>query len=68
VSSETAADATTRFDTPSLASLSGRAPYFHDGRFASLRELLAAQGDKMGHTSQLSPADLVALEAFLGTL
>jgi mono/diheme cytochrome c family protein len=68
VGSQTAVDATARFDTPSLALLAGRAPYFHDGRFASLRELLAAKGDNMGHTSQLSPSDLAALEAFLATL
>jgi mono/diheme cytochrome c family protein/DNA-binding beta-propeller fold protein YncE len=68
VSSETSVDATTRFDTPSLAFLSGRAPYFHDGRYATLAELLAAKGDKMGRTSQLSAADLAALEAFLRTL
>ena len=68
VHSETIADVTQRFDTPSLAHLSGRAPYFHDGSFASLRELLTAQGDRMGHTSQLSPTDLAALEAYLETL
>ena len=68
VASQTVADTTTRFDTPSLRLLSGRAPYFHDGRFASLHDLLAAKGDNMGHTSQLSPADLAALQAFLKTL
>ncbi|HEY3499155.1 MAG TPA: cytochrome C peroxidase [Polyangiaceae bacterium] len=68
VASDTLSDVTARFDTPSLAFLSGRAPYFHDGRYASLRELLAAKDDKMGHTSQLSADDLGALEAFLGTL
>jgi cytochrome c peroxidase len=57
-----------RFDTPSLALLSGRAPYFHDGRYATLRELLSANGDKMGHTSHLSETDRSALEAFLETL
>lgn len=68
VASETPADVTARFDTPSLAFLSGRAPYFHDGRYATLGELLAAKDDKMGHTSQLSASDLAALEAFLETL
>ncbi|HYQ16587.1 MAG TPA: cytochrome c peroxidase, partial [Polyangiaceae bacterium] len=68
IASQTPADGTLRFDTPSLALLSGRAPYFHDGRFASLHDLLAAPGDSMGHTSHLSAPDLAALEAFLKTL
>jgi hypothetical protein len=68
VASATDADATAFFDTPSLAFLSGRAPYFHDGRYATLGALLGETGDKMGHTSHLSPAELAALEAFLETL
>jgi DNA-binding beta-propeller fold protein YncE len=68
VSSASDADATARFDTPSLAFVSGRAPYFHDGRYGTLRDVLTAKGDKMGRTSQLSERDLVALEAFLRTL
>ncbi len=34
----------------------------------TLRELLSANGDKMGHTSHLSETDRSALEAFLETL
>lgn len=68
ISSATDADDTARFDTPSLAFLSGRAPYFHDGRHATLRDVLAAKGDKMGRTSHLGERDLAALEAFLRTL
>jgi mono/diheme cytochrome c family protein len=68
VSSETGADVTARFDTPSLSFLSGRAPYFHDGRYATLRELLSENRDKMGHTAQLSASDLAALETFLESL
>lgn len=68
ISSATDADITSRFDTPSLAFLSGRAPYFHDGRYPTLRDVLTAKGDKMGHTSQLGERDLAALEAFLRTL
>ena len=68
VSSDTAADTTAHFDTPSLSFLSGRAPYFHDGRYATLRDVLTAKGDAMGHTSHLSEGDLGALEAFLRTL
>ena len=68
VDSETPADITPRFDTPSLRSLSGRAPYFHDGRYRNLHELLTANDDKMGHTRQLSAGDIASLEAYLETL
>jgi cytochrome c peroxidase len=56
------------FDTPSLRFVSRSAPYFHDGRYASLDELLGVTDGTMGHTSQLSPEDRGALEAYLGTL
>ena len=56
------------FDTPSLALVAGTAPYFHDGRYRSLRALLLDCDGKMGSTSGLSPADLDALEVYLGTL
>ena len=59
---------TPRFDTPGLGFLEGRAPYFHDGRYQTLRQLLLASDGKMGHTAQLSNADLNALEAYLRTL
>jgi DNA-binding beta-propeller fold protein YncE/mono/diheme cytochrome c family protein len=54
------------FNTPSLRYVGGTGPYFHDGRYATLGELLRG-GDGMGHTSQLSPDDLNALEAYLRT-
>ena len=56
------------FDTPSLALVAGTAPYFHDGRYRSLRALLLDCDGKMGSTSGLSPADLDALEVYLGTM
>lgn len=56
------------FDTPSLRFLADSAPYYHDGRFASLRELLVATDGAMGHTSDLSNDDLDALESYLRTL
>lgn len=68
VSSRTPADRTGRFNTPSLRFISGKAPYFHDGRFKTLRQLLAATDGKMGHTSQLSPSDRDALLAYLESL
>jgi hypothetical protein len=56
------------FDTPSLRFVGGTAPYFHDGRYASLRELLSDKKSSMADLSKLAPADERALEAYLGTL
>ena len=56
------------FDTPSLRFVSRSAPYFHDGRFATLTAMLRGAGDTMGHTSQLTPDDRAALVAYLGSL
>jgi DNA-binding beta-propeller fold protein YncE len=56
------------FDTPSLHLVAHSAPYFHDGRYATLPELLAGSDGTMGHTAQLSPGDLAALQAYLQRL
>ncbi len=61
-------DATNDFDTPSLRYVSGTAPYFHDGRYATLRDVLTHTGGAMGQTSELSPDELDALEAYVETL
>ena len=59
-----------RFVTPTLIEAWRTAPYLHDGRFATLRELI----DKDGHerikknTSQLSEAQIEDLVAFLQSL
>jgi mono/diheme cytochrome c family protein len=68
VKSKTDADKTAEFNTPSLHLVGGTGPYFHDGRYKTLHDLLTATRDEMGHTSQLSPRDLEAIEAYLGTL
>jgi cytochrome c len=68
VGSKTLTDDEATFDTPSLRFVGGTAPYFHDGRYASLRDLLVGSSGKMGKTAQLSPGDLDALEAYLKTL
>lgn len=68
VKSKTKMDREAGFNTPSLAFLRGRAPYYHDGRYATLSELLAGVDGAMGHTKHLSKADRAALEAFLLTL
>ena len=56
------------FDTPSLRFVSGTAPYFHDGRYATLRDLLASTDHDMGHTMHLSHGEREALAAYLESL
>ena len=56
------------FDTPSLRFVGGTAPYFHDGRFGTLDELLRKSDGRMGHTGDLSAAEIHALTAYLETL
>lgn len=56
------------FETPTLRFVSGTAPYFHDGRYETLDELLAGSDGAMGHTFHLSQADRKALLAYLETL
>lgn len=58
----------TAFKTPSLLYVAGTAPYFHDGRFATLQDLIEKNGDKMGKTSHLSADEKKALVAYLETL
>jgi DNA-binding beta-propeller fold protein YncE len=68
IGSRARGDAPSAFRTPPLAFVGGTGPYFHDGRYATLDELLENNYEGMGQTSQLSPADRHALIAFLGTL
>jgi cytochrome c peroxidase len=56
------------FDTPSLLSIAGSAPYFHDGRYKSLEELMAKADDKMGHAKHLKPEDRAAMVAYMESL
>ena len=55
-------------DTPSLLFLGGTAPYFHDGRFATLDQLLASPDHQMGGSLHLTAKDRSALTAYLETL
>jgi cytochrome c peroxidase len=68
VQSKNPVDLTGDFDTPSLRLVAGTAPYFHDGRYASLTELLRSTDGSMGNTGQLSDAELRDLVAYLETL
>jgi cytochrome c peroxidase len=68
VGSQAKGDDTAKFDTPTLRFVRGTGPWFHDGRYSSLDELLAARDSKMGHSAQLPPDDRAALAAFLESL
>lgn len=55
--------------TPMLRGIAATAPYFHDGSARTLREVLAyASAGAMGHTGDLTEAELDALEAYLRSL
>jgi len=58
------------FDTPSLRGVWHTAPYLHDGRASTLRDVLITHNpaSQHGHTSQLSEQDLQDLVAFLRSL
>ena len=68
IKSRATADKKALFNTPSLKLVGGHAPYFHDGRFDTLRDVLLKTDGSMGHTKQLKPAEVDALEAYLRTL
>jgi DNA-binding beta-propeller fold protein YncE len=61
-------DSDKAFRTPPLLFLANTAPYFHDGRYATLEAVLDDNLDRMGSTTQLSANDRGALLAFLRTL
>ncbi|HEY6039518.1 MAG TPA: hypothetical protein VIV58_34800 [Kofleriaceae bacterium] len=56
------------FDTPSLTGLAAAPPYFHDGRAATLRDVLALTRGTMGHTEALAAGDVDALVEYLRSL
>jgi cytochrome c553 len=70
---EAAADVDARLSpvhVPPLAGVRTRAPYLHDGRAATLRDVLTTHNpaDRHGRTSTLEEADLRALLAYLESL
>ncbi len=68
VKSRAKSDRGDAFDTPSLHLIGGTGPWFHDGRYATLRDLIRGSDGTMGHTKHLSnEGDLEALEAYLRT-
>jgi hypothetical protein len=57
--------ALTGIDTPTLKGLWQSAPYLHDGRAATLKDVFAATGDRTGVTSTLTPAELDQLVRYM---
>jgi mono/diheme cytochrome c family protein len=55
------------FDTPTLVEVWRTAPYLHDGRAATIREVLARfnAGQRHGRTDLLGEAELADLEAYV---
>jgi DNA-binding beta-propeller fold protein YncE len=70
VGTGTAREADAAFDTPALVELWRTAPYLHDGRAATLEDVLTRfnPDDRHGRTSQLNTAELEELVAFLLSL
>jgi mono/diheme cytochrome c family protein len=68
VGSQHRGDRRAAFGTPSLHGVSGTGPFFHDGRYQTLAELLRDPDGKMGNTQHLSSADIEALQSYLETL
>jgi hypothetical protein len=58
------------FKVPSLVGVAARAPFMHDGCAKTLRDRfgICGGGDTHGHTSQLTPAQVDDLVAFLESL
>lgn len=59
-----------KYDTPSLVELYRTAPYYHDGRSATLKDALTKDdpGGKHGHAKALAPQELDDLIAYLLSL
>ncbi|MEZ4321468.1 MAG: cytochrome c peroxidase [Myxococcota bacterium] len=56
-------------NTPTLLGIAATAPYLHDGRAATLRDVLElSRSGEMGDTSMLSTTEMDALEAYLKSL
>ena len=70
VGTGTAREASQAFDTPALVELWRTAPYLHDGRATTLKEVLTRfnPDDRHGQTSHLTEAELDDLTAFLLSL
>ncbi|HRI69733.1 MAG TPA: c-type cytochrome, partial [Polyangium sp.] len=57
-----------QFETPSLRFIARSAPYFHDGRYGTLLDMVQGCDGKMGTTKHLPETDKASLVAYLETL
>ena len=57
-----------KYDTPSLKDIGITAPYFHDGRYKTLDDLLSDPNSKMGTITSIPEKDRAPLRAYLETL
>lgn len=57
-----------KLDTPSLRFIAGTGPYFHDGRYDTLEQLLRESQGEMGWATNMKDDDIAALAAYLRTL
>jgi cytochrome c peroxidase len=55
-------------DTPALGAVGISAPYSHDGRYLTLRDLLKDTSSAMGETGRLTDRERDAIEAYLRSL
>jgi cytochrome c peroxidase len=55
-------------DSPSLRGIKASAPYFHDGRYATLQAMLEAPDHAMGYALHLDREQRLALTAYLESL
>ncbi len=55
-------------DSPSLRGIKASAPYFHDGRYATLQAMLEAPDHAMGYSLHLDREQRLALTAYLESL
>lgn len=67
-SHEAASEIGVKYDTPSLFSIGQTGPYFHDGRYQTLEELLGDRSSTMGTTSSLTPDQQRSIRAYLEAL
>ena len=56
------------FETPSLRFVARSAPYFHDGRYTTIVDMLKGADGTMGKTGHLGPDDVEALAAYVESL
>ena len=60
----------TKFDTPTLIEVWRSPPYLHDGRAATMKDVLTEfnKDDKHGHTSDLSETEIEQLAEYVMSL